>query len=854
MASVPEFRASITADLYPVDAFADWQVIDARRAELAEALQWLSTEDRPLAADRLGAALGSVPGLVELLNLTLAIAGGVGFDDGREVPASASRYARSFSELADLYIALGINRLLISRECDGPVTDQAILASGAAKRRFKVSERFAARTAKALAVALANLVVDGFKAENAKKDILPFGIRRSVDHLVSFDGNPRVGLSTTFQANTGGRQQRDLSLLLPRLQDELREFDIELVVIADGRGVRDAPDRALEQLFSGVFACMTLRQAESGELNNALRLAAASRAQEVPEDRTALSEIVGRLLHQRGIVTASELPTSSRTAMLVLARYAADRGDYDLALDPEAATLRWTKLGLIDRCQSLRVNFRTEEAISVAASLLDGQAMAVKGDAKGQYTKLEMGQGALLPSAFVIAANRDDDTQAAMHWAARIALLETPDAKLAFLVVPSRSGESLSDSWFLSNQRMLAANVIVITPDDLMDIARSSRSARALIREKILEQADLTKASPFVLNSATPARIYYGREEEEARVAATVATNSIAILGGRRIGKTSLLLNVAARLREAGISVYAADCQTVATWSDFRKLAQREWGVEGIQEAFSPSALFQLIDRLAGSDSQKIVIALDEVDRLLAWDLHEREGQVNEPFFRACRTVSQSGKAQFIFSGERTIANKLWDPQSPHWNFCTPLQLRQLSRKASTALLIEPIEALGVTFKDPANCDEAVWTRSNGHPQIVQFMGDQLVGLLNSRDPDNRFELCSADILAVTDSFEFAEHYVETYWGQSTRAERLLSLIICAGASSARSILQETVVLVPSFREDMLRMGGRMLELYGIVDRTTDGYELRASWFPDALTFFGDPGALALQMATEVEP
>ena len=45
------------------------------------------------------------------------------------------------------------------------------------------------------------------------------------------------------------------------------------------------------------------------------------------------------------------------------------------------------------------------------------------------------------------------------------------------------------------------------------------------------------------------------------------------------------------------------------------------------------------------------------------------------------------GVCQFVFSGERLLAERLWDASWPHWNFCLPVPVKQLDRGAADELI-----------------------------------------------------------------------------------------------------------------------------------------------------------------------
>jgi hypothetical protein len=265
------------------------------------------------------------------------------------------------------------------------------------------------------------------------------------------------------------------------------------------------------------------------------------------------------------------------------------------------------------------------------------------------------------------------------------------------------------------------------------------------------------------------------------------------------------------------------------------------WGVD-IDQSFHPAEVERVIEQLTEKDGGTPVLLLDEIDNLLRWDLRHDDGNVPEALFRAFRAVSQEGRARFIFSGERLIAERLWDPASPHWNFCRPVALRQLGRDASDDLLRRPLAELGVELIDEASFLDVAWAHSQGHPQIGQFLGDLLVRELNTRAPDERGELGTADIELVVETAEFKRHYATTYWGQATATERLITALLAQGVMSLADLRSAADGVVDGHA---LERALRMLELYGIVERVDDPLVLQASWMPQALDAFGGAEAVA---------
>ncbi len=402
------------------------------------------------------------------------------------------------------------------------------------------------------------------------------------------------------------------------------------------------------------------------------------------------------------------------------------------------------------------------------------------------------------------------------------------DTTVAVLVVPDAS-EWLDDDEREIVTRTTTTSVIVVDPRDIRRIATAANPQDAL-SSFILRQADLTKASPFIHNGVTPPRLFTGRRGEGADLVSALGSSSVAVLGSRQIGKTSFLKWVHETLKEQDRTVYYGDCQAIGDWDRFRTLARRDWGAD-LADQFEPDQIAALVEQLT-KDQGSPIIVLDEIDRLVAWDRTAEVGGVTEAFFRSLRAQSQAGKAQFVFSGERTIAEVLWSPESPHWNFCQRLSLRQLNREDAADLLFRVLASLAVRFEDQDAAEAVLWSATSGHPRLVQLLGDQLVQRLNKRPGDERDILAPADLRAVVDTFDFKSEYVETYWGQATVFEKHLTRLVAEGDTSLDA-LQDRMVQM----NEPLAL--KILELYGIIDVVSDEVQLRARFLPEALMAAG---------------
>lgn len=841
---IEELRNSVSSILLSEDDFIDWRAVNAAVAGSKQAVAHLEAfrRDGPINIERLTDALGEYPGIYDVA-LSLVAFNTSGSQVSKwGLSSSVPNNQVGRGHLARQLLHIGLGRVLGSV---APITDLLTVAEvykDSFRRRFRSSDRFGTEVREAVsrAVREANQVLE--LPLRIKPDALvDFTLRRSLDYVIAIEGRPIVGIATVFQNQSGGRQQRDLSLTYPALQQKLADYGMALVLIADGQGIAEASDRTLNLLFDSVRYPMTLNQAGSGRLAEALL---SSAQQPAPEtlDAAAVSRLISGALDARNAVTASELPLAQGPAVLALARYAEAHRDLGLALSSTGTTLSWVHPEVVDAARGLAIAFDSRRAIGLLVQALGTANGDINLEDGVAWASISTPNAPPFTGSMLVAAYSSGLTNDARKLICRHALELAPGSAFAILLTERDLGP-LEIEAHRKRQAVLPVNIVMIGPRLMHQIVRSARPVDVL-NKVVLDQSDLSKVSPFILSNATPTRMFFGRDAEAATIIGTVATNSVALLGSRRIGKTSLLRHVRQELNDANFLPFFGDCQTVKTWSDFAALAETEWGVE-VEKDFRPQHLGRLVSALSAGSEKPVVILLDEIDQLLEWDRSQQLDSVPEAFFRACRSLSQEGAAQFVFSGERTIAQRIWDPQSPHWNFCRPLSLAQLTRDASTLLLIQPLKAIGIRIVDEPSFGAQAWRLTSGHPQIAQFLGDRLVRRLDSRSNRQNLELGPEDIRAVSETYEYAEHYLNTYWGQANSLEREISLMVAQGRISPTVLFKQVQNKDPEIEEGKLQEALRMLQLYGIVADHDGEIVLRAEWFTEAQSYFGNLGPTA---------
>jgi hypothetical protein len=855
VADVRAFKASTARDQYSVESFMPWEQLERELATLRPAIARLQalvdTGDRRISS--LSKALRDEPLLVVVFNRLLAAPGGIGFADGRQLPSEAPSTEREARRIARLLVDLGIWVLVPDSSQVDDLVLVALVAGDSRRRGYRRTATIESRVEGVINAAITRVAqITGQRIGLLKPSEFPDIARGRAAFLVGLDGRPVAAINPVFQAATGGRQQRDLLVTYPNLQTLLDSIPAHLVLIADGAGLAETPTRILASLFESVAACMTFRQAESGQLESAIQAAVSSGGLR-GTTQAPLDSLVGAALQVGSEVSIVNLPASTDVARLALARYASAHNELALVLSPNGEQLRWERGDSVARALSVLSSFDPKAATSLFRALLGGSAAVILEEREdGSVAGLvELPPDKSLPQTVLVVATHSPADSDVLRATAAQSLSTSPEAKIAIAICSSRD-PGFGEAQQRRLQALLPVNVIVVEPSHLLQMAQERRTPRTTLVELVLQQSDLTKASPFILSSATPERMFFGREAEEAALIATLPTNSAALLGSRKIGKTSMLRHLETQLRIAGFAPYFMDCQTVRHWEDFGALAASRWNI-GVPKSFSPRHVFDLAEQLSNRQPGQLVLLLDEIDQLLDWDEHHSEDEVPEAFFRACRTLSHERSAQFVFSGERTIARKLWDPHSPHWNFCRPLSLQQLTRDAAEQLLLSPLEALEITVTGKESVARELWEITSGHPQLIQVIGDNLVRLLDQRDQSRRSTLDTSDVTLVTNTYEFRELFLETYWGQATRFERLVSVWVAIGSSQPSDLAERAQTLGLSKSVADVSDALRMLTLYGLVEPSGPGYAMRAAWFASALDAYGGPTQIEAQLREAID-
>lgn len=396
----------------------------------------------------------------------------------------------------------------------------------------------------------------------------------------------------------------------------------------------------------------------------------------------------------------------------------------------------------------------------------------------------------------------------------------------------------LSDEQVLVKVRNLASgsikqayayDFICLSRVDLERILESTEPQNAL-RHLILSQADLASIPFYDTSGPTPSDMFFGRERELQELCDHVASTSYVLIGGRRIGKTSILKQLErVRLPESGFHTFYHDCSYTPTQTEMLRslVADGTWFPE--PPSREPSSLAEVMRALPCD--RLLVILLDEADKLIGPDRN-----AGYPIFSTLRALSVSGRCRYILCGERALRIELTDPDSPLYNFGKEMLIGRLEHHAVVELVTRPMRQLEIALADEDTMVQRIWDFTAGHPSIAQSLCRRLITLLSQRG--DRL-LALADVEAVIANSDFLrKDFLNIYWERATVLERLCSLVMAAKdnvrtlAAVREALLSLDVDATLNQVDDALE---RLVDLRNILQRTPEGYEFTVIAFPEVI-------------------
>ena len=343
-------------------------------------------------------------------------------------------------------------------------------------------------------------------------------------------------------------------------------------------------------------------------------------------------------------------------------------------------------------------------------------------------------------------------------------------------------------------------NLVLIGAEDQKNVLQSRRPSGELL-DIISAQVPISYLSPYETRAPVTGSRFFGREHEISRILANPDTNH-AILGIRRIGKTSLLRETERILieREAAAQVVYMECSDLLSTDDYirevvRKLNPRELPRLELQKYvfFFPNFL----ERMSKQLKSKIIFLLDEVDNLVIMQRGDWE------LFRMLRASSNKGACQYIIAGFREAMREQYMLDSPFYNFTQEIRLSEFTRQQARNLIVTPMENLRVRFRNEEEVISRIYEETAGHPNLIQYY---CLILLRQLDQTGGREINPKSLIDVYSDEGFTSHLLTSFMQNTENREKALIYALMKSAKDAGSkgFGQGDI-------DDILRKGGILL-------------------------------------------
>jgi hypothetical protein len=376
-------------------------------------------------------------------------------------------------------------------------------------------------------------------------------------------------------------------------------------------------------------------------------------------------------------------------------------------------------------------------------------------------------------------------------------------------------------------ERQLIINIARAWKEALLQIASEQR------QDSIAEPV----RNPYVVGDPVQGKLFVGRKDiirqlEELWVATGNQLQSVVLYGHRRMGKTSILLNVANSLGS----------QVKVAYVNLLRLGNTPQGVGEVLMAISdeisevvnipppadedllnlPYRTFEryLKQVEANLGETGLIIALDEFEKIEK--LIEKE-KIDSDFMEVLRgMVQKSPKVAFAFAGLHTLDEMTGDYSHPFFASFINIKVSFMESAATRQILANPHEDFLLDYAPEAL--SAIYALTAGQPYLVQLVGFQLVRHYN----DQVFEMKKSrapvftleDVRAVINDPEFFQrgrYYFDGVWGQAARAAPGQQEILRAIAPHREGLDINTLAEITGMNETNLQQALNSLTRHDVV-------------------------------------
>ncbi|MBN1351703.1 AAA family ATPase [candidate division KSB1 bacterium] len=304
-------------------------------------------------------------------------------------------------------------------------------------------------------------------------------------------------------------------------------------------------------------------------------------------------------------------------------------------------------------------------------------------------------------------------------------------------------------------------NIVLLEEKEIKKLALSPHPSLEFQHDILIRQVKPSSISPYQTEGPVSAS-FYGRHAEIAKVLAAKDRN-FAIVGARRIGKTSLAFKISSHLPTNTIPIYMdLEIPLEQTYDSFLKIFHDKIQEKAKIDFDSPSTLSDLplmVKQVKEKTGRIPIFFLDEIDSLLKHDIAN-----DYNLLKTFRILSQEGYCQVILSGFSELYHAEQQLESPLYNLCELIPLRQLKREEALSLISEPMHSIGVNFDNETDKD-LILKYTSCHPNLIQFFCKRLIEKIEEHETESkRRTIFREDIENLCHSDEYEKYVINNFY------------------------------------------------------------------------------------------
>ena len=348
---------------------------------------------------------------------------------------------------------------------------------------------------------------------------------------------------------------------------------------------------------------------------------------------------------------------------------------------------------------------------------------------------------------------------------------------------------------------------------DLEDLLHMTMPRREIVFRLRRRSIDIAKCPFHYLGPCSP-ELFVGR----AKIINDIllgAQNGYAVAGGRRIGKTSLLLKIQSEIKKGNYSrkkyhpLYI-DCSNFSTFQALVNDISRRLFPHYYDDGKKSRYLWtfdKILGRKKGLEGKTLLLLLDEMDPLVK-KAKEKDEDTNS-FFNSLRSESNKDKLRLVITGFRRISDMIKDIDHPFYNVCEGISLGVLSQDEVRQLVTRPLVRIGIKLEPEDKIVSRIYGFTSGHPSVVQFIAKQLFRKREGdKITDNSMEKVFKDKVLI-------EFMLDNFVMNTSPLERLISLLVIKEKSFDMETLQKII------DQEGIKLDDSSREIYKILRNLT---------------------------------